>query len=182
MKISNKFLMLAVTGLFLVACKNQNNPETEENQSTDQTKEISAVNLQEASFLIDGMQCEYGCAKGIEKKLAKLEGIKSAKVDFDSKEATVEYDATLQTPQTITQTVEAMSDSYKVSKIKSSSDQSSLYFDKGKPKKEAKAKNENTKVEKSDTKVEKTATSDKSEEKKSCCSGKKSCGTKQKTV
>jgi len=171
MKISNKFLVLAVAGLFFVDCKNQNNSETEENEteSTTQTEEISAENLQQTSFLIDGMHCEFGCAKGIEKKLAKLEGIKSAKVDFDAKEATIEYDATLQTPQTIAQTVEAMNDSYKVSEIKSSSDQSSLYFDKGKPKKE-------------DTKTEKTSTSNKSEEKKSCCSGKKSCGDKQKTV
>jgi len=173
MKLSNKFLALAVAGLFFVACKNPNNSETE---STAQ-REIATENLQEASFIIEGMQCEYGCAKGIEKKLAKLEGIKSAKVNFDSKEAKIQYDATLQTPQIIAQTVEAISDSYKVSEIKSSSDQSFLYFDKGKPKEGKKHKKNDTKTEKATT-----STSDKTVEKKNCCAGKKSCDSKDKTI
>jgi len=174
MKLSNKFLVLVVATLFFVACKNQNNSETEEDETEATTqREISTENLQQASFIIEGMHCEYGCAKGIEKKLAKLEGIKSAKINFDSKEAKIQYDATLQTPQAISQTVEAMNDSYKVSEIKSSSDQSFLYPDKGKPKKREKSKKEDTKTEgKSASKNDKTV------EKKSCCAGKKSCGSK----
>jgi len=181
MKISNKFLVLALAGLFFVACnsKNQNDSETEksENESTTKT-EVSAENIQQASFVIDGMQCEYGCAKGIEKKLAKLEGIKSAKVDFESKEATIEYDSALQTPQIIAQAVEQMNDSYKVSEIKSSSDQSSVYFDKGKPKAKEKTKKEDTKTQKTSD----SSSTDQPAQKKGCCSGKKSCGSNSKTV
>ena len=37
------------------------------------------------------MTCAIGCAKSIEKKIAKMEGVKSATVDFDRKLAMVEY-------------------------------------------------------------------------------------------
>jgi len=181
MNLSKKILVFTAIGLSFVACKNQNNSETEESE-TDSTaqKEVSAENLQEASFIIEGMQCEYGCAKGIEKKLAKLEGIKSAEVDFDSKKAKIEYDATLQTPQIIAQAVENMNDSYKVSDIKSSSDQSFLYLEKGKPKKREKSKKEEVKTEKTTTSA--NDKNDKAVEGKSCCAGKKSCGSKNKTL
>jgi len=180
MNLSKEILVFAVAGLFFVSCKNQNNSETEGKENeTDSTaqREILTENLQEASFIIEGMHCEYGCAKGIEKKLAKLDGIKSVEVNFDSKEAKIQYNATLQTPQVIAQTVESMSDSYKVSDIKSSSDQSFLYLDKGKPKKRENPKKEDTKTEKTSA-----STDDKKVEKKSCCTSKKSCQSKDKTL
>jgi len=180
MNLSKEILVFAVAGLFFVSCKNQNNSETEgkenETASTAQRENLTE-NLQEASFVIEGMYCEYGCAKGIEKKLAKLDGIKSVEVNFDSKEAKIQYDATLQTPQIIAQTVESMNDNYKVADIKSSSDQSFLYLDKGKPKKREKSKKEDAKTEKTSA-----STSDKKVEKKSCCAGKKSCESKDKTL
>ena len=38
------------------------------------------------------MTCEMGCAKTIQKKLAGMEGVKSATVDFKNEMAMVEYD------------------------------------------------------------------------------------------
>lgn len=181
MKTTKQFLALAVAGLFFVACKDTNSVSTEEtaNETAVQTEEVQneilAENLQTASFTIDGMHCEHGCAKGIEKKLAKLDGIKSAKVDFESKEATIEYDATVHTPQVLADVVKSMDDKYEVSNVKSSSDQSSLYFDQEQPKKEKKSKKS-----KKDAKTE-ASTTDKPAEKKGCCSGKSSCGSKEKS-
>lgn len=176
MKTTKPFLALVVASLFFVACK-ENPTSTEEMSNITQVEkvqpEILAKNLQTANFTIDGMHCEFGCAKGIEKKLAKLDGIKSAKVDFETKEAIIEYDATVHTPQVLAQTVEAMADDYKVSNIKSSSDQSSLYFNKDKEKKkENKTKRPNKKT---------STTTEKSTEKKGCCSKKSSCSSKSKS-
>jgi len=119
------------------------------------------------------MHCEYGCAKGIEKKIAKREGIQSAKVDFETKEAVIEYDATVQTPQILVDVVQSMDAKYIVSDIKSSSDQSSLYNNDKEKKKEKKSKKDSKKE---------AATTEKSVEKKAgCCSGKSSCGSKSKS-
>lgn len=183
MKTTKQFLTLAVAGLFFVACKDTNSVSTEEtaNETAVQTEEVKseilAENLQTASFTIEGMHCEHGCAKGIEKKLAKLDGIKSAKVDFESKEATIEYDATVHTPQVLADVVKSMDDKYEVSNVKSSSDQSSLFNN---DKEKEKKKEKKSKKSKKDSKTE-ASTTDKPAEKKGCCSGKSSCGSKEKS-
>lgn len=174
---TKQILLFALTGMFFVACKDSSTATTQTHQDQEVKPEILAENLQTASFTIDGMHCEFGCAKGIEKKLAKLEGIKSASVDFETKQAKIEYDATVHTPQVLAQVVETMSDDYEVSNIKSSSDQSFLYFDpeQKKEKKSKKSKKEKTKTETS------TSTDKSAEKKKGCCSGKSSCGSKSKS-
>ncbi len=82
--------------------------------------EIAAANLQNASFTIDGMTCEIGCAKTIEEELNGLEGVKEAKVDFEKKSATISFDKTILTPAIITKVVQATGDgkTYKVSNMK----------------------------------------------------------------
>ena len=47
--------------------------------------------IQTKKFLIEGMHCG-SCAVSIEMLLNNQAGVKSAKVDFDSKEATIEFD------------------------------------------------------------------------------------------
>lgn len=179
MKRTKKILFLALIGLFFTACKDANSSQNQDITENNTQTEVVAENLQTASFTIEGMHCEFGCAKTIEKKLAKMEGVKSAKVDFESKKAEVVYDATLQTPQVLRQTVEAMADgkTYTVSKITSSSDQSSLYLDQEQKKK----KEKKTKKSKSSTPEAKTESSQPAEKKGGCCSGKSSCSSKSKT-
>src|SRR5690554_2044243 len=100
MKTIKNVLLVTLVGLFFIACKDINSKEaTTKSESTEVKKEILAENLQTASFTVEGMHCEFGCAKSIEKKLAKLDGVKSALVDFETKEASIEYDATQHTPQ-----------------------------------------------------------------------------------
>ena len=64
------------------------------------------------------MTCEIGCAKTIQKKLASMEGVKSAKVDFKNEIARVEYDVAIANPMSITKTVTSVSDTYSVENIK----------------------------------------------------------------
>ena len=44
------------------------------------------------TLAIEGMTCETGCAKRIEQKITKMEGVKSCEVNFEKKLATVIYD------------------------------------------------------------------------------------------
>ncbi len=50
--------------------------------------------IQTFEFAIEGMTCAEGCAKGIELSVLKQKGIKSSKVDYDTKRAKVVFDST----------------------------------------------------------------------------------------
>jgi Cu+-exporting ATPase len=67
-----------------------------------------------AEFNIKGMTCEMGCAKTIEKKLAKMDGMKSAVVDFKNEMASVEFDVAKLNHSIITKAVNQVSDIYSV--------------------------------------------------------------------
>lgn len=176
MNFSKSLLILALSGMLFVSCKNEPKA-TESGEPTETTKDTTttkatAENLQTASFQIDGMSCAVGCAKTIEKKLASLDGVQDAKVDFEKKTATVAYDAAKQTPETLVETVEAVAGgtTYKVSNVKSSADKAMLYKEKEK---------EKEKKKKDDKKA--SCHDDKSKDAKGgCCSGKKSCSTDDK--
>jgi Cu+-exporting ATPase len=119
--IKNIAFAIAIT-LFAVSCKKETTSETKE-VATAKT-EIAAENLETASFTIEGMTCEVGCAKTIESKLTGTEGVSEATVDFETKIATVKFDKTKQSVETLTKTVEKVGggDLYKVTKAEKSTD------------------------------------------------------------
>ena len=69
-------------------------------------------------YNIKNLDCA-NCAKTIEKKLTEMDGVQKAVVDFDNKTATVSFDSSIQTPESLTKTVEAAADgkTYKVSNM-----------------------------------------------------------------
>ena len=78
-----------------------------------------------AAFEIKGMTCERGCAKTIEKKLSNLEGISFAKVHFEEKTASVNFDSNKVDKDILISVVESIGDkkTYKVENINIFSDQ-----------------------------------------------------------
>ncbi|UUC46609.1 heavy-metal-associated domain-containing protein [Flavobacterium cerinum] len=120
MNITKKIAVLTFATFALVSCKKEEKNTTEGTVATENTKEVAAK-METASFTIEGMTCAMGCAATIENKLGRLDGVTSAKVDFETKTATVEFDANKQTATTLTQTVEGVADgkTYKVSHMKS---------------------------------------------------------------
>ena len=163
MKITKTLALFALTSFLMVSCKNET-AETTETAATEQTQEQPAQ-LATASFSIEGMSCAVGCANHIEKKLAKLDGVQKAEVDFEAKKATVEYDANKVTPELLTQTVEEAADgkAYKVLDMHNGADHAML-FNKDKKKKKKAAKESETSDEKKACGTEKKA---------GCCSSKK---------
>ena len=124
MNFSKSFVSIALTTLLFTGCKDAASKypaDTDSMTASSEKKEIvAAVKPETATFQIEGMSCAVGCAKTIEKKLAEMNGVQKATVDFDKKEAVVEFDATIQTPEKLTQLVEAVADgkTYKVSEMK----------------------------------------------------------------
>ncbi|WP_272021701.1 cation transporter [Olleya namhaensis] len=121
MKIFKHILVLVLVSVFAVSCKNDANPEVKTAPAAASTTKVvakKAINpnakLAKAEFKIEGMTCAMGCAKTIEKKMAKMEGVKSATVDFDRELAMVEYDEAIVTPAALETTVTSVADSYKV--------------------------------------------------------------------
>lgn len=178
MKFSKSLLSLLVAGFLFASCKETAKAPGDAASTETATTEVAAGKIETASFNIEGMSCSVGCAKTIEKKLSKMDGVQNATVDFDKKTATVEFDASKQTPEKIVETVEAAADgkTYKVSNVKSSGDKAMLFgSDKEKKKNKKKAETKEEKKECSTT----TAT----EGKPGCCAAKKSCGsTEAKTL
>ena len=98
MKTIKHILSLLLIATIFISCKNEGKPEVK-TVETQTVKELDPnANYAKAEFTIDGMTCAIGCAATIEKKISKMEGVKSAKVDFDRKLAMVEYDETKVTP------------------------------------------------------------------------------------
>ncbi len=123
MKTLKNILTIILVLTIFTACKNEVKPEVK-TVEVDTTKEIVKNELDpnatyaKAEFKIEGMTCEMGCAKTIEKKMAQMDGVKSATVDFDRQLAMVEYDEAMVNHATLEETVTKVADIYKVSDMK----------------------------------------------------------------
>lgn len=85
MKIQKIIFAIAIACFTLTACKNQ--------EKKAEKTEVLAENKQNVSLAISGMTCEIGCAKTIQSKLSKKEGVIDAKVIFTDSIANIEFDA-----------------------------------------------------------------------------------------
>jgi Cu+-exporting ATPase len=120
MKMIKNILMLTVVTVFAFSCKNEAKAEvkTVEHASDAVAQLDPNATYAKAEFTIEGMTCAMGCAATIEKKIAKMEGVKSSKVDFDKKLAMVEYDEAKVSPESLTKTVASVADMYSVKDMK----------------------------------------------------------------
>ncbi|MBT8272307.1 MAG: cation transporter [Bacteroidia bacterium] len=107
--------------LMIYNCKTETQPELKtvstETAEVKKTLDPNAT-YAKAEFTIEGMTCELGCAKTIEKKLAKMEGVKSAKVDFGKKLAMVEYDDARVNTTLLEETVKKTGGTYSVKEMR----------------------------------------------------------------
>ena len=124
MRFTPLFSAIALSSLLFISCK-----KTEVSQTTTTEKSVKvnsksvAAKPEMATFTIEGMTCAVGCAKTIQEKLAAMDGVQKATVDFDKKTATVEFDASKQTSELLLKAVQETGDgkTYVVSNMKSES-------------------------------------------------------------
>jgi copper chaperone CopZ len=118
MNFTKLLLTFSLASTLLFSCKDTASKPIAGSDKTNTKKEVAvAAKPETASFKIDGMTCAMGCAKTIESKLSKMNGVQKATVDFDKKQATVEFDAAVISPENLSKTVESTGDgeTYKVS-------------------------------------------------------------------
>ncbi len=123
MKTIKNILAIAIIAAVTFSCKNETQPEVKTVDTETEVKITKAeldpnATYAKAEFKIEGMTCAMGCAKKIEKKMAKMEGVKSATVDFDRQLAMVEYDEAKVSPTSLENTVTSVADAYKVKEMK----------------------------------------------------------------
>jgi len=82
MKLKYTLMSLFLSIFLLVGCKE----EVAKKETQEVKKEFVALN-------ISGMTCEIGCAKTIQSKLSKKDGVLEAKVVFTDSIANINFDA-----------------------------------------------------------------------------------------
>jgi periplasmic mercuric ion binding protein len=121
MKFLKSLLGFVLSATLFISCKDTaSKPLETKSETTVAKKIVAAVKPETVTFKISGMTCAMGCAKTIEEKLAKMDGVQSAKVDFEKEEAIVNFDLDKLTSNDLTKAVESCADgsTYKVKEIK----------------------------------------------------------------
>ena len=111
-------LSMGLLVLSFTACKNNTTPKTVTVSTAVKTVEVTFKEAQPMSMDIEGMVCAMGCAAVIEKNLNQTAGIKEAKVDFETKKATLIFDAKVLSPNEVTQVVRNTGEAYTVTDLK----------------------------------------------------------------
>lgn len=111
-------LLVGLLVLSFTACKNNTAPKIVTVTSAVENVEVVFKEAQPISMEIKGMVCAMGCAAVIQKNLNQTTGIKDAKVDFETKKATLIYDADVLSPNEVTQVILNTGEAYKVQSFK----------------------------------------------------------------
>jgi copper chaperone CopZ len=89
MKPRYLFSLTLLVAFTFTACKE----EVKKLEKQEAPQELAEAKMESVSLNISGMTCEIGCAKTIQSKLSKKEGVAAVKVIFSDSIATVEFDA-----------------------------------------------------------------------------------------
>ena len=103
--IRYSLVVIAILATTFTGCRNNQFSTKNLVNYLDPDVEEAFKSPKQIKMNIEGMVCAVGCAAMIEKNLNKTNWIKFAKVDFESKEAVLTYDANRLTTNDITQVV-----------------------------------------------------------------------------
>jgi len=84
------FLLLAISALLIISCSIND----EKRKTKDLKSDVPRMaKMETVSLAISGMTCQIGCAKVIQSKLSKKEGVADAVVVFTDSIATITFDS-----------------------------------------------------------------------------------------
>ena len=84
------FLLLAISALLIISCSiNDEKGKTKDLKSNV----LQIAKMETVTLAISGMTCQIGCAKAIQSKLSKKEGVAAAVVVFTDSIATITFDS-----------------------------------------------------------------------------------------
>ena len=102
----------------LISCSQEKKEAKQRNENATENKEVAVYETYEME--IEGMTCEIGCARIIESKLSKMEGVVYSKVDFESKKGIFTFNKNIINEKLITEKIAGIAggDLYSVVKSK----------------------------------------------------------------
>lgn len=113
--MKNIFSMIIIT-LVIFSCNNSKKEPVIEKPEVK--KEEVAANYKSIEVDIEGMTCEIGCARTIQSKLSKVDGVTYSKVNFEAKKGQFTYDENKISKEDIINKIDGIGggDLYKVTK------------------------------------------------------------------
>ena len=90
MRIKHEVLFVVFLAVFIISCNVGN--KKDDPQEIEMNKE-GPKDLTNLEVEITGMTCEIGCAKLIQSKLYKTDGVSFAEVSFEKENGKITYDA-----------------------------------------------------------------------------------------
>jgi len=102
----------------LISCSQEKKEAKQKNENATENKVVAVYETYEME--IEGMTCEIGCARIIESKLSKMEGVVYSKVDFESKKGIFTFNKNIINEKLITEKIAGIAggDLYSVVKSK----------------------------------------------------------------
>jgi Cu+-exporting ATPase len=112
-----KVFYFALLFLGLIACNTKQDKKIE--APLEKVEEV-AQNLKNVEVQIEGMTCEIGCARLIQSKLSKTDGVTFVEVSFEDKFGNITFDANKISNEKIKEEIQKIAggDTYKVIDIK----------------------------------------------------------------
>jgi copper chaperone CopZ len=121
MNFTKSLITFSIVSSLFLSCKDTASKPISNSTETAIEKKITVATKPETATLkIEGMTCAMGCAKTIETKLSNMNGVQKATIDFDKKQATVNFDGAVLNSEKISKAIESTGDgeTYKASEIK----------------------------------------------------------------
>jgi len=117
MNTKSVFLSLILSCILIWSCSDE--PKKLKNEDVKSCV-LQMAEIQTVSFAVSGMTCEIGCAKTIQSKLSKKEGITDAIVVFSDSTATVSFDSSKTSTTDISSFISGIAggDAYTASELK----------------------------------------------------------------
>ena len=117
MNTKSIFLSLILSTLLIWSCSNEPKKLKIEDVKNGV---LQMAEIQTVSFAVSGMTCEIGCAKTIQSKLSKKEGVTDVRVVFSDSIATVSFDSSKTSTTDISSFISGIAggDAYTASELK----------------------------------------------------------------
>ncbi len=112
-----KIIYILIISFITISC-NDVKKDTSNNKK-EVTKPAIAASYKSIEVDIEGMTCEIGCARTIQSKLSKVDGVTYSKVNFEAKKGQFTYDENKLKKEDIITKINGIAggDLYKVTKV-----------------------------------------------------------------
>lgn len=117
MKVLIKIFSIVLLTVFFISCESRKETKQEGKEAPETN--IVAQDLKQVKVAIKGMTCEIGCARLIQSKLYKADGVTYAKISFEDSSGIVKFDQNRINEEGIKQIIEktAGGDIYSVAAV-----------------------------------------------------------------